>query len=143
MAKAMMVMPDDFLEKLARLGDKTEDITKEVLKAGGKVVSDEVKSKLHDVIGEGIKEPSRSTGQLESALGVSPPMMDNDGNWNVKVGFAENRTDGEVNAKIANVIEYGKHGQPAKPFLARAKRAAKKPCEAAMKEKFEEEISKL
>lgn len=143
MAKAMMVMPDDFLEKLAKLGDKTEDITKEVLKAGGKVVSDEVKSKLHDVIGEGIKEPSRSTGQLEKALGVSPPMMDNDGNWNVKVGFAENRTDGEINAKIANVIEYGKHGQPAKPFLARAKRAAKKPCEAAMKEKFEEEISKL
>lgn len=143
MAKAMMVMPDDFLEKLAKLGDKTEDITKEVLKAGGKVVSDEVKSKLHDVIGEGTKEPSRSTGQLEKALGVSPPMMDNDGNWNVKVGFAENRTDGEINAKIANVIEYGKHGQPAKPFLARAKRAAKKPCEAAMKEKFEEEISKL
>ena len=143
MAKAMMVMPDDFLEKLSKLGDKTDEISKKVLKAGGKVVSDEVKSKLHDVIGEGTKEPSRSTGQLEKALGVSPPMMDNDGNWNVKVGFAENRTDGEINAKIANVIEYGKHGQPAKPFLARAKRAAKKPCEAAMKEKFEEEISKL
>ena len=45
--------------------------------------------------------------------------------------------------KLANIIEYGKPGQPARPFLARAKRQVKKPCEAAMKAKFEEEIKKL
>lgn len=143
MAKATMLMPDEFLERLSKLGDKTDEITKEVLKEGGKVALDKVRGSLKSVIGHDLKDESRSTGQLESALGVSPPKLDRNGNYNVKVGFAENRTDGEINAKLANIIEYGKHGQPAKPFLARAKRGLKKPCEAAMKEKFEEEIKKL
>lgn len=143
MAKVQMLMPDDFLEKLSKLGQKTDEITKEVLKAGGEVALAKVKSNLDAVIGRGLTRDSRSTGELQKALGVSPPLLDRNGNYNVKVGFAENRTDGESNAKIANIIEYGKHGQPARPFLARAKRQAKKPCEAAMKEKFEEELKKL
>jgi len=49
----------------------------------------------------------------------------------------------ESNAKIANILEYGKHGQPAKPFLKPAKSASKAACETAMKGKFEEEVSKL
>ena len=143
MAKVQMMMPDDFLEKLSKLGDKTEDITKKVLKAGGEVALSRVRESLSSVVGKDLKSEPRSTGQLESALGVSPAMVDRKGNYNVKIGFAENRSDGESNAKIANIIEYGKHGQPARPFLARAKRQSKKPCEAAMKEKFEEELKKL
>ena len=136
MAKVQMLMPDDFLEKLSKLGRKTDEITKEVLKAGGKVALAKVKSNLDAVIGHDLAHDSRSTGELKRSLGVSPPLVDRNGNYNVKIGFAENRSDGESNAKIANIIEYGKHGQPARPFLARAKRQSKKPCEAAMKEKF-------
>ena len=66
-----------------------------------------------------------------------------DGNHDIKVGFAEPRSDGESNAKIANILEYGRHGQPAKPFLKPAKSRSKSACEAAMKQKFEEEIDKL
>ena len=143
MAKVQMLMPDDFLEKLSKLGRKTDEITKEVLKAGGEVALAKVKSNLDAVIGRGLTRESRSTGELQSALGVSPPLVDRNGNYNVKIGFAENRTDGESNAKLANIIEYGNSGQPARPFLARAKRQAKKPCEAAMKAKFEEELKKL
>lgn len=138
-----MMMPDDFLEKLSKLGDKTEDITKKVLKAGGEVALSRVRESLSSVVGKDLKSEPRSTGQLESALGVSPAMVDRKGNYNVKIGFSEPRSDGESNAKIANVLEYGKHGQPAKPFLAKAKRGLKKPCESAMIAKFEEEISKL
>lgn len=143
MAKVQMLMPDDFLEKLSKLGRKTDEITKEVLKAGGKVALAKVKSNLDAVIGHDLAHDSRSTGELKRSLGVSPPLVDRNGNYNVKIGFAENRSDGESNAKIANIIEYGKHGQPARPFLARAKRQSKKPCEAAMKAKFEEELKKL
>lgn len=143
MAKVQMLMPDDFLEKLSKLGRKTDEITKEVLKAGGEVALAKVKSNLDAVIGHDLAHGSRSTGELKRSLGVSPPLVDRNGNYNVKIGFAENRSDGESNAKIANIIEYGKHGQPARPFLARAKRQSKKPCEAAMKEKFEEELKKL
>lgn len=138
-----MMLPDDFLEKLSKLGDKTDDICKEVLQAGGKVVLKQVKHNLSSVVGKDLKTEPRSTGELVDSLGVSAPLMDKNGNFNVKVGFAEPRSDGESNAKLANILEYGKHGQPPKPFLTPAKKAAKKPCEEAMKRKLEEEIKKI
>ena len=138
-----MHLPEDFLQKLSKLGDKTDSVCKEVLKAGGDVVLKKVRSNLSAVVGKGTQTPSRSTGELEKSLGVSAPLLDRNGNYNVKIGFAEPRSDGDSNAKIANILEYGKHGQPAKPFLAPAKRSSKKPCEEAMKAKFEEEVKKL
>ena len=143
MAKCQMLMPDDFLERLSNLGKKTDEISKEVLKAGGEVALQKVKSNLDAVVGYGLAHESRSTGELQRSLGLSPPSVDRDGNYNIKVGFAENRSDGESNAKIANIIEFGKTGQPARPFLARAKRQSKKLCEAAMIKTFEEEVKKL
>lgn len=143
MAKAQMMMPEDFLERLSRLGGKSDEIAEKVLTAGGEVVLQKVKSGLASVIGKGTQYESRSTGELERSLGLSSVKMDRDGNHNIKIGFAEPRTDGGSNAKIANIIEYGKHGQPAKPFLKPAKSAAKSACEAAMAQKFEEEVGKL
>jgi HK97 gp10 family phage protein len=114
-----------------------------VLKAGGEVVLDKVKSNLQSVVGHDTKYDSRSTGQLVAALGVSKAKRDRNENYNVKIGFAENRTDGESNAKIANILEYGKHSQPPKPFMKPAKTASKSACVSAMKSKLDEEISGL
>ena len=50
---------------------------------------------------------------------------------------------GKSNAKIANILEYGRHGQPAKPFLKPAKTASKSACIEAMRQKFDEEVQKL
>ena len=94
-------------------------------------------------MGSGTKHPSQSTGELESSLGVTPVKMDRQGNHNIKIGFAEPRSDGKSNAMIANILEYGKHGQPAKPFLKPAKSASRSACIAAMQEKFDEEVRKL
>ncbi len=138
-----MMLPDGFLEKLSKLGERSDDITKEVLKAGGEAALDKVRDSLDAVIGHDLKSDPRSTGELQSALGVSRPLSDRNGNFNVKVGFSENRSDGKSNAMLANIIEYGKHGQPAKPFLARAKRVLKKPVQQAMIDKFNEEVEKL
>jgi HK97 gp10 family phage protein len=112
-----MKIPEDFLLKLSRLGEKTDQIIPKVLEAGGEVVEAKVKSNLQSVIGNDTKEESRSTGELLSALGVSSAKQDKDGNFNVKVGFSEPRSDGKSNAMIAGVLEYGKSGQPPKPFL--------------------------
>ena len=101
MAKATLKMPEDFLMKLSRLGEKTDEIIPRVLKAGGEVVEAKVKSNLQSVIGKGTKEESRSTGELASALGVSSARQDKDGNFNVKVGFSEPRQGGKSNAMIA------------------------------------------
>lgn len=72
MAKVQIKMPEDFLLKLSRLGDKTDEILPKVLEAGGEVVLEKVRSNLQAVIGRDTKEESRSTGELVSALGVSP-----------------------------------------------------------------------
>ena len=143
MAKATLKMPDDFLMKLSRLGEKTDEIIPRVLKAGGEVVEAKVKSNLQSVIGNGTKEDSRSTGELVSALGVSSARQDKDGNFNVKVGFSEPRRDSKSNAMVADVLEYGKHGQPPKPFLKPAKTASKNACVDAMIRAFEEEVEQI
>lgn len=143
MARASFKMPEDFLLKVSTLADKTDEIIPKVLKEGGEVVKDKVKANLEAVIGQDTKEKSRSTGELINALGVSPPGIDKKGNYNVKVGFDEQRRDGESNAKIANIIEYGKSGQPPKPFLKQAKTSSKRACIEAMKNKLDEEIDKL
>jgi len=139
-AKATFKMPEDFLLKISRLGSKTDEIIPRVLEVGGKVVKDKVRSNLQAVIGKNTKIKSRSTGELVSALGVSPALQDKNGDFNVKVGFSEPRRDGDSNAKIANIIEYGKSGQPPKPFLKQAKSASKNACIEAMKAKLEEEM---
>jgi len=142
-AKATFKMPEDFLMKLSRLGEKTDEIIPRVLKAGGEVAEAKVKSNLQSVIGNGTKEDSRSTGELVSALGVSSARQDKDGNFNVKVGFSEPRRDSKSNAMVAGVLEYGKHGQPPKPFLKPAKTASKKACVDAMIATLEEEVKKI
>ena len=143
MAKAAIKMPEDFLLKLSRLGEKTDEIIPKVLEAGGEVMEAKVKSNLQAVIGSGTKEESRSTGELLSALGVSSARQDKDGNFNEKVGFSEPRTDGKSNAMIAGVLEYGKSGQSPKPFLKPAKSASKSACVDAMIAAFEKEVENI
>jgi HK97 gp10 family phage protein len=144
MAKAEMKMPEDFLLKVSRLNEKTDEILPRVLEAGGQVVLERVKSNLSAVIGKGTKEPSRSTGELESALGLSPAKPKRDGSgWDIKVGFAEPRSGGGSNAKIANILEYGRHGQPPKPFLKPAKTQSRKACIETMKSKLDEEVRRI
>ena len=75
------------MDKLSRLENRTDDIIPKVLEAGGEVVLETVRSNLRAVVGSGTKFPSRSTGELELALGLSPAKMDRSGNFNVKVGF--------------------------------------------------------
>lgn len=143
MAKADIQMPDDFLKRLSKLGDRTDAIAESVLEAGGEVVLAKVKSNLSAVVGSGTEYDSRSTGELERSLGLSPVKVDKNGNHDIKIGFSEPRSDGGSNAKIANILEYGKHGQKAKPFLKPAKNASKSAAQDAMIQKFQEEVDKL
>ena len=143
MAKAIVKMPEEFLLKISRLESKTDDIVPKVLEAGGNVVLQKVKSNLQAVLGKGTKRRSKSTGELLRSIGLSKARQDRNGDHNVKVGFAEPRSDGGSNAKLANILEYGKHGQPARPFLKPAKSSSKKACEDAMISKLEEELQQI
>ena len=142
-AKAIVKMPEEFLLKISRLESKTDDIVPKVLEAGGNVVLQKVKSNLQAVIGKGTKRHSKSTGELLRSIGLSKARQDRNGDHNVKVGFAEPRSDGGSIAKLAYILEYGKHGQPARPFLKPAKSSSKKACEDAMIAKLEEELRQI
>jgi len=153
-AKAEIKMPEEFLLKVSRLGDQTDAIIAKSIEAGGKVVLAKVRSNLRSVIGKGLKFKRRSTGELEGALGLSPVKIDRKGVHNAKVGFNEPRrkqyaAKGKrsyysiTNAMLATVLEYGKHGQPAKPFLKPAKTASRKPCQEEMRRALEEEIERI
>jgi hypothetical protein len=165
-----VTLPDDIIRQLSRLGAHTGDIIEKVLIAGAEPVRDKVKSNLKGVIGKGTKNPSRSTGDLLDSLGVSPIGMDDKGVYDVKVGFAGNRSgrlhftpkgdkrriyvrkkhtelpryeDYRTNAFVANVLEYGKSDQPAKSFMKPAVSATRAASIAAMNAAFDEEVRKL
>ena len=118
--------------KVSRLADKTDEIIPKVLEAGAEVVEDKVRSNLQSV-----------TGELLRSLGTSPALQDRNGDFDIKVGFSEPRSDGDSNAKIATILEYGKSGQPAKPFLKPARSASKNACISAMKAKLDEEVENI
>ena len=129
--------------KISRLGSDFDRVADSVLQAGGEVVLAKVRSNLSAVIGSGTKYDSRSTGALEQSLGLSPVKLNREGNHDIKIGFSEPRSDGGSNAKLANILEYGKHGQPAKPFLKPAKSASKAECIRVMDQTLKEEVEKL
>lgn len=137
MAKATMELPDEFLDKVSKLGKKTDEIVPRVLKAGAEVVEDKVRVNLKGVVS------GTGTGQLVAALGTSGARQDKDGNFNVKIGFDEPRRDGDSNAKIANILEYGSSRQPARPFLKPAKSATRRACIEIMTEQLEKEIERI
>lgn len=140
MAKFSVKMPDDFLLKVSTLGARTDEVVGKCLEAGAEIAERSVRSHLKGVIGKDLKRKSRSTGELLNSLGVSPIGVDKKGMVNIKVGFADNRTDGRSNSMIAAVIEYGKLGQPPKPFIKPAEKAAKKEIIAAMQSALDKEV---
>lgn len=142
-AKATVKLPEDMLKRMSKLGSNMDKVAKAVLTAGGEVVFSKAQSNLKAVIGSNTSFESRSTGELEDSFGISDVLLDKNGNYNIKIGFSEPRSDGGSNAKIANIIEYGKSGQPAKPFLKPAQRVTKKACIDTMKSTFESEVEKL
>lgn len=71
MAIVDVKMPDEFLERMSRLGSNFDSIAETVLQAGGEVVLAKTQSNLSSVIGSDTKYDSRATGELESSLGLT------------------------------------------------------------------------
>ena len=140
MARVTIEMPTTLMDQLASAAEKTDSAIPKALEAGGKVVFERMQANLRSAIGRGTKVKSRSTGKLLAALGVSPVKVNDEGNYDVKVGFAEGR--GNVsNAMLANLLEYGKSGQPPKPFLKQTKSSSRKPCIEEMQCVLKEELN--
>ena len=138
MAKVSIQLPTAFMDQLTKIAAKTDTAIPKALEAGGKVVFEKMQANLRGTIGKDTKYKSRSTGKLFTALGVSPVKVNDEGNFDVKVGFSEGRNVN--NAMLANILEYGKHGQPPKPILKPTRASSRKPCIEAMQNVLNEEL---
>ena len=144
MAKASYKMPEDFLNKVSRLNGKVDDIVPRVLEKGAKPAIDNAKRNLALRIGQGTKGPSKSTGDLLKSIESTKPEQDGRGNWMLRVGVPKSKdSKGVSNALKAAVIEYGKSGQPPKPWLKATKSQSRKACIEAMKSELDREIGML
>ena len=143
MATVTIKLPDEFMNQLSEFGSRLEDIFTKALEDGAEIAEKQARANLKAVIGSGTKLPSESTGQLLGALGISPVKPSELGGYDIRVGFAEPRQDGKSNEMIANIIEYGKKGQAAKPFMKPAEDATKAKVKAKMQETFKAEAEKI
>jgi len=143
MAKISFKLPDDMLEKMSKLGEKYDDITKTVLSEGAKPLFDIAKSNLTNSIGKNTKQDSKSKGDLLKSIRITKPFLDKNGNWGLKVGCEGIDSKNVSNAKKAAVLEYGKSNQIARPWLKPSGSQAKKACIERMKSTFDSEVDKL
>ena len=162
MATVTIKMPDEFMNQLSEFDSRLEDVITKSLEDGAEIAEKQARANLKAVIGSGTKLPSESTGQLLGALGTSPVKPSDLGDFDIRVGFAEPRKkksgattyskklkSGKVsnyeytNEMIANIIEYGKKGQAAKPFMKPAEDATKSKVKAKMEETFKAEAEKI
>ena len=143
-ARASFRMPDDFLKKVSRLNEKVDDIVPRVLVKGAQPAVVNAKRNLSLRVGQGTKGPSESTGDLIKSIEVTKPEQDGNGNWRLRVGVPKGAdSKGVSNALKAAVIEYGKSGQPPKPWLKATKSQSRKACIEAMKNELDKEIGML
>ena len=142
---------DELMSRFSSIEANTDAVCEKALTAAGEIVEAKVRENLESIIGKNLKVNGRSTGELIESLGTSPMLIDANGNYSVKVGFNEPRREkasngasyNEVtNAMIASVIEYGKVGQPPKPFMKPALSSVKNKAKNKMKEVLEEEFNK-
>lgn len=143
MARVQIRLPNDFIDALDSASSLIDNSAEQVLKAGANIVEPRMRSNLSAAIGSSTKQPSRSTGQLAKALGTAPVKVNSRGDYNVKVGFAENRDDGRANALIANVLEHGRSNQPARPFLAPTRSQTRQAAITAMKQTLAARIQQV
>lgn len=143
MATITIKLPDEFMNQLSEFDSRLEDIFTKSLEDGAEIAEKQARANLKAVIGSGTKFPSKSTGQLLGALGTSPVKPSGLGGFDIRIGFSEPRKDGVSNEMVSNVLEYGKKGQAAKPFMKPAEDATKSKVREKMKETFEAEAEKI
>lgn len=149
MAKFEVILPTEFMDKISRLEKNLPKILDEAIEEGATKACDNViRPSLENAVRNSSK---RSTGELVNSLGVSPVKVRTDGFRNAKIGFNEPRLHQpktkkprsykvQTNAMIANVLEYGRQGQTARPWLRNSKKKAQKVFEDTAIQVFDEKV---
>jgi HK97 gp10 family phage protein len=150
---------DEYALKLSKLADSSDEIAKKAIYSAAEIVADEIKQNLvgnlRDPAYAGLGnygkskagawggKSSKPTGDLEESFGITPISQDEDGNWNVKIGFDGYDRKGVPNQLKARAMESGTSTLRKRPFVRPAVNATKKKAVEAMNEIIEEECKKI
>ena len=128
---------EEYEKKLSLLAKDTEQICGAAIYEGASIMADEIKA--------GIRSLPRKTGVtqkgLEEGFGISKLREDN-GFYNVKLGFTGYNANGEPNVMMARIMESGTSTVPKHPFVRPAVNRAKAATQDKMAAVLDEEIEK-
>lgn len=102
------------LEQVAAIPD---DVVRDMLDAEAQVVEEAQ-------VSTGMQMGVYRTGETLRSIRRGKLKKDRDGIRTVSITFSGTNDKGERNAAVAFINEYGKRGQPARPFIATANAAA-------------------
>lgn len=139
MAKFKAIGVDEFIDQLARLGAKNEQIARLAVGRASLPLAAAVKENLRKVL----KNSKTSTGDLESALGITPVKDDKDGTINIKIGFDGYDRNGTPQPLKAAVLESGMSRMKKSPFIRPAVNKTKKQVLEILEKTIDEETKKI
>lgn len=118
---------DDLMMSLSEAAELPDDVAEEMLTAEAEIVEDAQ-------IYTGMKMGVHRTGVTLSSIKHGRMQRRNDGGRVMYVYPQGTNERGNRNAEVAFINEFGKHGQPARPFIKTANEEAADPAvEAAAK----------
>lgn len=152
----------DYELMLGKIGDASKDICGAAIYEGAKIIADEVKNNLNSLNvttdelamlkakkGEPTYITQRAKEGLIKSFGVTPMSQDDDGIYNVKLGFdgyndvkTKKWPKGQPNQLIARACESGSSAMIKQPFFREAVQKTKKKAESRMAEVLDEKIKK-
>ena len=164
MADIRFTISGKFEKLLIDIEKSLPETQEKMLKGMAEIALPAAKGNLSGAIGN-TKYESRSTGELLASLGTSPVKPSKaGGGYDIAVGFNEPRRiqsapkkyhkgkrGGMVadrgyytvtNAMLANILEHGKSGQEARPFMGPAKASTRDACIERARQIFKEEVKK-
>lgn len=132
----MLKTSDQISLQLRKLDGKTDEICKRAVYVGAGVMADQIRANLK----KNLAASKETTGDLLDSLGITPPKLDREGNWNAKVGFDGYDKKGVPNQLKARAMESGTSKQKKKPFVRPAISQAREKAKKAMEESVGNDI---
>lgn len=160
MARMIFKASDEYVLKLSDLKSRTKEIAGKAIYEGARIVADEIKANLMALPTEKYRHlqpnekfvgvPEQQKKDLIESFGITPLERDNDGVWNVKIGFdgygsmpTKRYPKGLPNQLLARAIESGSSVRQKTPFVRPAVNKTKKRVQEVMDEVIEKECNKI
>lgn len=145
---------EEYLIRLGRLSDQSEEIIKKAIYPAADLVANKIRENLQAEINDPSsaavskkslykKKGQKSTGDLLDSLGITPIRKDGKGYWNEKIGFDGYDRKGVPNQLKARAIERGTSKMRERPFVKPAVASTGKQAQELMRQVVDEETKKI